>query len=183
MEPGTIFEKQYFRRSIEGYRSPYDDPFEYKTVTEVGEEYAQRLLIPFLDDTSNPDRIAQAKIEWSYWTWAEGPKYRPEFWLVAFKEGEPIGVVFPTKYDDMPSEGSISFIAVVPEHQGNGYSKILHAKGLESLANMGLTSYVGSTEVENTRMIATAVRNGCTLTKIYKIKVDEMGRHIPVKDS
>ncbi len=180
MKPGTIFEKQYFRRSIEGYRSPYNDPFEYRTVQELGEERVIAMMVPFIDDISNPDRIAQSRIEWNSMTWDDGAKYRPENWLVAYIDGVPIGVVFPTRYVDMPSGGSLSTIGIFPEHQGKGYSKILHAKGLESLAAMGLKDYVGSTEVTNTRMIATALLNGCELTKVYKIQVDELGRHIPV---
>ncbi len=180
MNPGTIFEKQYFRRSIEGYRSPHSDPFEYRTVQDIGDEKVIAMMVPFLDDTSNPDRLAQSRIEWNSMTWDDGAQYLPENWFVAYKEGEPIGVVFPTRYNDMPSEGSLSTIAIFPEHQGKGYAKILHAKGLEMLAVMGVTEYVGSTEITNTRMIATALRNGCRLTKVYKIKVDELGHHVPV---
>jgi RimJ/RimL family protein N-acetyltransferase len=180
MKPGTIFEKQYFRRSIEGYRSPYDDPFEYRTVPDVGEESVIAMMVPFIDDTSNPDQLAQSRIEWNSMTWDDGAKYRPEHWLVAYKDGIPIGVVFPTRYVDMPSGGSLSTIGIFPEHQGKGYSKILHAKGLESLAAIGVTEYVGSTEITNKRMIATALHNGCMMTKIYKIKVDELGRHRPI---
>lgn len=182
LNPGDIFEKQYFRRSIEGYRSPYDDPFEYRSVTDVGEEAVIRLMLPFVDDKSNPDKLAQARIEWFGLTDSDITMYRPENWLAAYQNGEPIGIVFPTRYIDVPEEGSISMIGVFPEHQGKGYAKILHAKGLEALAAMGATKYVGSTEVENKRMIATGLRNGCHLTKVYKIRVDELGRHVPVKE-
>jgi ribosomal protein S18 acetylase RimI-like enzyme len=174
------FQKQYARRSLDGYTSPYDDPFEYRTVLDVGEEAVMRLMIPFVEDKTNSDRMAQARIEWEGYIVAEITRYQPENWLVAFNAEVPVGVVFPTRYLDQPEEGSISFIGVFPEWQGRGYGKILHAKGLEALASMGVTRYVGSTEVSNALMLATFLANGCEFTKIRTIQVDELGRHKPI---
>jgi len=180
MKPGDIFEKQYFRRRIEGYMSPYSDPFNYRTVSEVGEEKVCMLMLPFVDDTTNPDREAQARIEWQGLMDSEMNTHRLDNWLVAYEGEVPIGVVFPTRFDDVLDQGSLSTIGIFPEHQGKGYGKILHAKGLATLAAMGVTKYVGSTDVNNAPMIAVALANGCTLTKIYKIEVDELGRHKPL---
>ena len=177
---GDTFEKQYFRRKIDGYQSPYNDPFTYRTVEEIGEDKVCVMMLPFVDDVTNPDREAQARIEWQGLVDAEIASPRLENWLVAYKNDVPIGVVFPTRYEDVPDQGSLSTIGVFPEWQGKGFGKILHAKGLEALAAMGVTKYVGSTEVTNAPMIAVAIANGCTLTKIYKIEVDELGRHKPV---
>ena len=174
------FQKQYARRSIEGYTSPYDDPFEYRTVLDIGEEEVIRMMIPFVEDKTNPDQLAQARIEWDGYSVAEITSYHPENWLIAFKDDAPIGVVFPTRYLDQPEEGSISFIGVLPVWQGRRFGKILHAKGLEALAKMGVTRYVGSTEISNKPMLATFLANGCAFTKIRTIQVDELGRHIPI---
>jgi len=114
LDAGDTFEKQYFRRSLEGFRSPYNDPFEYRTVNEVGEDVVIGLMLPFVDDKTNPDRLAQARIEWDGLTDADTATYRPENWLVAYYQAEPIGIVFPTRFVDIPEEGSISMIGVFP---------------------------------------------------------------------
>ena len=104
-----------------------------------------------------------------------GTAYQPKHWLIAYREGTPIGYVFPQRYFDIPEEGSIFDLAVVPEFRSNGYGKILHSKGLEMLASMGVTNYVGSTEIQNERMIAIFLANGCTLTKVRMIQIEEDG--------
>jgi RimJ/RimL family protein N-acetyltransferase len=177
---GDTFEKQYFRRRIDGYQSPYVDPFDYRTVAEIGEDKVCMMMLPFVDDKSNPDQQAEARIEWQGLVDSDVCSPLLQSWLVAYQDDSPIGVVFPTRYEDVPDQGSLSTIGVFPQWQGKGYGKILHAKGLETLAKMGVTKYVGSTEVTNIPMIAVAVANGCVLTKIYKIKVDELGRHKPI---
>ncbi len=106
---------------------------------------------------------------------------QPDKWLVAFISGNPIGYVFPQQFWDKPEEGSIFDIAVLPNFQGKGYGKILHAKGLEMLAEMGVENYVGSTEVENLPMIAIFLANGCVLTKIHTIEFDDYGNQRIIK--
>ena len=171
-------EKQYARRNISGYRSPYADPFEYRSIVTVGIDEVFKLMAPSVENKSNADSLAQAKIEFEEFVRFAGPFYLPENWLVAFKDGEAVGYVFPQQYWDKPEEGSIFSIAVLPELRDRGYGKIIHAKGLEVLAESGVESYVGSTEITNRAMIATFLANGCTLSKIHRIEVDESGNHL-----
>jgi ribosomal protein S18 acetylase RimI-like enzyme len=166
------FQKQYVRRRLEGYRSPYEDAFEYRSVADVGEGSVVQLMGPFHE--------ADSWIEWREMVEADFYEADLTKWLVAFLDGVPFGVVFPAKYSDRADEGTIVFIAVLPEHQGNGYGKILHAKGLERLSEQGITKYAGSTEASNTAMLGVFRANGCEFTRLRTIQVDELGRHIPV---
>jgi len=180
MEPGTVFEKQEFRRSIEGYRSPFDDPFLYKTIDEVGRDEVVRMLLPFIDGVSNLDPFAQGWIEFQDLIDLAGTAFQPQDWLVAYLGQDPVGVVFPSRWENYdPSKGSIKMIAIVPEMQGRGFAKILHAKGIEVLASIGVTTYIGSTEMENTRMIQTFLTNGCERTRVLKYVMNERGMNVP----
>jgi ribosomal protein S18 acetylase RimI-like enzyme len=176
-EKNRIIEKQYARRDISGYRSPYDDPFEYRPIVSVGMDEVYRLIAkaPFFDIKFDSDQLAQARNEFDVLVEFAASAYAPEFWLLAFKDGNPVGYVFPQRYWDVPEEGSIFAIGVLPEMQRKGYGKIIHAKGLEVLAQMGITSYVGSTETKNSAMIAIFLVNGCQLSKIHRIEVYENG--------
>jgi hypothetical protein len=180
--PGTIIEKQYARRSLVDYRMPYIDPFGYRSVAEIGEPNIIEMLIPFIDNLSNPDTMAQATMEYQALVEHAGSEYHPENWLVAFLNDTPIGVVFPTKWYDQPEGGSISFITVFTNEQGKGYGNILHAKGLEMLVGMGVTKYVGSTVTSNIPMLRIFEKNGCETGPIRKFRVDERGMHIPYEE-
>jgi GNAT superfamily N-acetyltransferase len=165
-----IIQKQYARRDITGYKSPYSDPFEYRSIVEIGMDEVCRTMIPFNENKSAPDRFAQARIEFDELIEYAGTAYKPEYWYAATLGNKIIGVVFPQRYWDKMEEGSIFHIGVLPEHQGKGYGKILHAKGLETLATMGCTGYVGSTEIENARMISVFLANGCKLTAVREVE-------------
>ncbi|HWF44730.1 MAG TPA: GNAT family N-acetyltransferase [Candidatus Kapabacteria bacterium] len=174
-----IIKKQYARRNIAGYESPYHDPFEYRPIADISQpEFFQILsevveVKPFME--SKPERLARAEKEFFEWVEYAGLVYEPKHWYLAYLQGEPAGVIFPQRYWDKMEEGSIFHIGILPRFQGNGYGKILHAKSLETLAKMGVTSYVGSTGVSNERMIAVFLANDCTLTKIHTLEVDESG--------
>jgi len=174
-----IIKKQYARRNIAGYQSPYNDPFEYRPIADINQQEFFQILSEVLHSTpiieSKAERLARAEKEFLEWVEYAGVVYGPKHWYLAYLEGEPTGVVFPQQYWDKMEEGSIFHIGILPRFQGNGYGKILHAKGLETLAKRGVTSYVGSTGVSNERMIAVFLANGCTLTKIHTIEVDENG--------
>jgi len=180
MQPGTIIEKTYARRSIEGYKSPYNDPFTYKSVAELGEECVIELLLPFVDNLDSLAGFAQSRVEFQALAEHAGSAYRPENWLIAYLNEAPIGATFPTRWWDHLEGGSITLVAVLPVYQGKGYGKILHAKGLEILASIGVLKYVGSTATTNTPMLRIFERNGCELGPVRKFRVDERGMHVPI---
>src|SRR5665213_544338 len=133
----------------------------------MDEVYRLIAMAPFFDIQLGTDPLLQARTEFDVLVEHAASAYAPEHWLIAFNNGNPIGYVFPQRYWDVPKEGSIFAIGVLPEMQGRGYGKIIHAKGLKVLAQMGIASYVGSTETKNQAMIAIFLANGCRLSKIH----------------
>jgi GNAT superfamily N-acetyltransferase len=167
-----IIEKQYARRTIEGYKSPYDDPFSYRPISEFSEEelcgildrVQQGAIARDLDDEPSKQKF-EGMIQFA------GSRYDPKYWMVALQDDKPVGVVFAQRYHDAPSLGSLFLVALIPEMRGKGLGKVIHAKGLELLAEMGVTKYTGSTDVLAESMIKVFVENGCELTKILKIDI------------
>ncbi len=176
-----LIRKQYARRELLDYRSPYVDPFEYRSIETVSIVELCRLMIPFVEAEQNQDVFEGAKKKLEGLIEFADSLYQPEKWLLAFKDSNPIGYVFPQRYWDKPEEGSIFDIAILPEMQGKGYGKILHAKGLQTLAEIGVKSYVGSTDVQNLPMIAIFRANGCQLTKVHTIEFDNYGNQRIIK--
>lgn len=169
-----IIQKQYARRNIEGYLSPYAEELQYKSITELSREEIESALASAMQDSKARD-ISGDK------GWSEledfkdfaGNAYHPETWVVAYSGEAPIGVIFAQRYHDKLEEGSIFFIGVLPSSRGKGLSKILHAKGLEMLASLGVKEYVGSTDIQNEPMIRTFATNGCRLYAIRDVEIGE----------
>lgn len=164
-------EKQYARRSLVGYRSPYADPFTYKSILELQQEIVIEVLETVESGSlgrdfgdENPLANFSKLVEFA------GTAYDPTNWLVAYDGAIPIGVVFAQRYWDKKEEGSLFVVGLVPEYRGKGFGRVLHAKGLELLANEGVTSYVGSADVQNVPMIHVFETNGCQLTTVRKIE-------------
>lgn len=164
-------EKQYARRSLIGYRSPYTDPFSYKSILELQHEKVIEVLAAVEGESlgrdfgdENPLAHFSELVEFA------GTAYDPTNWMIAFDDGVPVGVVFAQRYWDKMEEGSLFVVGLVPKYRGKGFGLILHAKGLELLATSGVTSYVGSTDVQNIPMIRVFEKNGCQLTAVRKIE-------------
>lgn len=156
-------EKAYFRRELDNYQSPYIDPFEYRSLAELGEAtfidcfvqiYPENLNRNFNHDNPRGE-FFELKV-------GAGKTFDPMRWLVAYYSGvTPAGVVIPKVFDDIPDEGTIHTFGLFQEFRGRGLGKKLHAKGLADLAKAGVKKYVGSTDVNNLPMIATFKANGC----------------------
>jgi GNAT superfamily N-acetyltransferase len=149
---------------MEGYCSPYNDQFEYRSILDFPIEEIHRLMIPFLDDISAPDPLARAGTDFSWLIEHAGTAFDPEYWYVASLNSDPAGVVYPQLLEDRRwDDGSIWHIGVLTEFRGRGYGKILHARGLETLRALGAKKNVGSTEVENSRMLRVFQANDCNI--------------------
>jgi RimJ/RimL family protein N-acetyltransferase len=169
-----IISKQYARRSIEGYQSPYSESLEYRSISELSNSEVVRLLAETMRDGRARDfDPTQPELEFNQMIEFAGTAYHPETWVAAYREGEPIGLVFAQRYDDKPSEGSEFFIGVLPPFRGQGLGKVLHAKGLEMLSKLGVQEYVGSTDVQNEAMIRTFAANGCRLYAIREVEIKQ----------
>ncbi len=169
-----IIEKQYARRELTGYRSPYHDPFTYRTLEQEGRDAFIKALALVSAGTlsrdvnpNDPERELAELIEFA------GSTFNPKMWKLAFLEGGLVGLVLPQIYHDLPEEGSLFHIGVAPDHRGKGYGKILHAKGLEDLALAGAKRYVGSTDIQNVFMIQVFEANACNKTAIRPQEIHE----------
>ena len=94
-------------------------------------------------------------------------------WRVALLDGEPIGVVLPQTFGGEPEEGSVFYVAILPEHRGRGLGRKLHRAGLALLAGAGVQRYVGSTDVRNEAMARVFAGNGC------EISTTQLFFHVP----
>jgi ribosomal protein S18 acetylase RimI-like enzyme len=103
-----------------------------------------------------------------------GERYDPESWFVALIEGEVVGVLLPQVFPDAESEGTLFYVAVLPQFRGRGFGRALHASGLSMLAGRGAEKYVGSTDMRNEPMLRIFEANGCLRTTtqfFYKLPV------------
>ncbi|GAB3714751.1 GNAT family N-acetyltransferase [Nocardiopsis nanhaiensis] len=80
------------------------------------------------------------------------------WWRVAtLSSGEPVGFVIPARNAYHPI---ISYIAVLPEHRGNGYIDDLLAEGTRVLAEEGVPNVRAATDVQNVPMAQAFTRAG-----------------------
>jgi GNAT superfamily N-acetyltransferase len=167
-----IIQKQYARRNIEGFTSPYVDGLRYASIAGMERRDIERALGEAMRDTASRDLDASAPaLELDHNIEFAGTAYHPETWVVAYRGDEPAGVIFAQRYDDKMEEGSLFFVGVLPAFRGQGLGKVLHAKGLEMLASIGVKEYVGSTDVQNEAMTRTFAANGCRLYAIRDVEV------------
>jgi RimJ/RimL family protein N-acetyltransferase len=166
--------KQYAQRDIVGFASPYADPFAYRTLADLGNPVfvsafarvcAESQGADVLGYLQNPEAEFNGLIELA------GCSFDANHWLLAFHAEELAGMVLPQRFPELPQAGTLLHIALVPEFRRRGYGKVLHAKGLERLAGLGVVRYVGSTHVDNTAMIRVFQENGCRLTAVEERRV------------
>ena len=87
-------------------------------------------------------------------------EYRsPQAWwrVATLPDGEPVGFVTPARNDYNPI---IGYIAVLPEHRGNGYIDELLTEGTRILAAENVPRIRASTDVGNVPMAAAFARAG-----------------------
>ena len=169
-----IIEKQYARRSVEGYRSPYEDTFEYRPISTLSRSELLTIISEVQRGSEGRDITGEASdelldgmIEFA------NTAFDPSAWLIAYLDGEIAGLVFAQRYFDKMEEGSIFLVGVTPDFRGKGFGKILHAKGLQLLSDMGVTGYVGSTDINNLSMLRIFDANDCRKTAIRKVEWDQ----------
>jgi len=158
-------EKAFVKKDVDGYSSPYEDPFSYRTLAEIGDDRFIKIMVeaaigdPFENPTaSDPKEEFQELIDYA------GSRFDPTWWRVAYLDDTPVGVVLPQEFDDREHEGSIFYVGIRPEFRGHGFGKILHAGGLAFLAEHGVTRYIGSTDTRNHPMMRVFETSGCTRT-------------------
>ena len=152
-------------RDLAGYRSPYRDPFTYRSLDTTGRREFVRAMAeasegdPFEDAVDRDvDREFQELIDYA------GRRFDPSWWKLASVGRDDVGVVLPQVFADRDNEGTLFYVGVRPAFRGRGYGRALHAAGLQFLERRGVTRYVGSTDERNAPMIAVCRTNGCVRT-------------------
>jgi len=158
-------EKIFVEKSIEGLKPFREDPFTYRSLEDVGRTRFLEVMAPaaegdpFEDATArDPEREFEELVSFA------GDAFDPTWWRVAHLDDDPIGVVLPQCFSSRRHEGTLFYVAVLPEFRGRGYGKVLHASGLAFLASRGVTNYIGSTDARNYPMIAVFRANECEQT-------------------
>ena len=81
-----------------------------------------------------------------------------DWWRIAtLPDGTPVGFVTPARNEYNPV---IGYLAVVPEHRGNGYINDILAEGTRFLAGLGVPRIRAATDVGNTPMADAFLRAG-----------------------
>jgi RimJ/RimL family protein N-acetyltransferase len=166
--------KQYARRDILGFASPYADPFHYRTLAHLGKDEFVAAFKRVCVGSQGLDvlfYLEKPEAEFDWLIGYAGSAFDANNWLLAFQAERLAGMVLPQCFHDRPEEGTLFHIALVPEFRRLGYGKVLHAKGLEELARLGAVRYVGSTHVDNSAMIRVFQQNGCMLTAVHEREV------------
>jgi ribosomal protein S18 acetylase RimI-like enzyme len=153
--------KRVVRRPIRGYRSPYRSRFRFVSLEKAGK---RRFIAAFgkvmqggPSGDFNPNAPAR---EFAILSKLAGAGLDPSMWRIAYLKGKLAGMILAQKRRQ-PWKGTLFFFGVAPEFRGRGLGKVLHAKGLELLAESGCRSYVGGTDARNAAMLATFRANGC----------------------
>ncbi len=170
------YPKLYFRRELAGYRSPYSDPFEYRSFLDApipDEVYSVIASTAHDKDCSDPVMLGKREFEYLV-RWAD-EAFDARRWSLAYRNGTIAGFVFPQMYPDAKNLGSVWHLGVLPKYRGKGFGKILHARALETLRVLGATRYTGSTEPDNEAMLRIFRANGCEFSGFRIIEEFENG--------
>jgi RimJ/RimL family protein N-acetyltransferase len=156
--------KLFFEKSLENYDMPYDKPFNFKTLNEVGKNYFIEIMVkasigdPFEDMASDPEKGFQELVDYA------GEKFNPNWWKIAYLNNIPVGVILPQIFSYSIDEGTLFYLGIIPEFRGKGFGKIIHSIGLEFLKTKNVLKYKGSTDIENKPMINIFKMNNCIQT-------------------
>lgn len=146
-------EKVFVERNVNGYSSPYTSQIHFRSFADFDSEFLEAVLnksvagTDLFSEVVAPDRLLD-RLK----SLGDGSESQMESWEIAFLDDIPVGVVLPSVYDDGDDEGTLLIVAVFENARGQGYGKILHARGLEVLGQSNVEKYMGSTESDNLAM-------------------------------
>lgn len=153
------YTKILFEKVIDGYEFKYDDIFEYKSITETGEDEFINIYSQVL--TNDPEGMKDPLDHFNEIKEYLDDKFNPKYCLIIKLRGKAIGVVIPQIFPDSVDWGGIMHIGIIPEERHKGYGRILQAKCFELLNKQGAIKYVGSTNINNKPMLKVFEINGC----------------------
>ena len=135
------------------------------TLDELGPEAFNQIMLRASDgDPYDTSTAESAEDDFRELVEAAGTAFDAGSWFVLSDAHGDVGVVLPQVVPEDLTTGTLFYVAVLPERRGEGLGRAVHAFGLSELARRGARSYVGSTDPDNTPMIAIFEANGCTLS-------------------
>jgi hypothetical protein len=171
--------KHCFQKNLTRHTFPYNDIFKYLSINETGIEKFYKI---FKASANNPIKSSlkfnqyMQRIKKSYCN-----EDCIENWKSVILNGRPIGIIMPFRilttlppgFLSKKEVGTLLNFGLIPEERGKGYGRIIHSKGLMILKDMGLKTYLGSTESNNYAMLRVFRINKCRRTLIqnfYRVK-------------
>lgn len=160
-------DRAYYRRKVSAFKSNHDNPFQLISLNDLGESsFLEIYRETYLGNSNRNFNNESPETDFRSHIESAGVLFDPNRWYVAMKENCPLGIVLPQRFPDSPHEGTLMSLGLLPKARGKGYGKVLHAIGLEILANQGATDYIGSTDVQNIPMIKVFEKNQCEFVGI-----------------
>lgn len=162
--------KPYVKRNLIGYTNPHPVPFTFRSLSELGTTGFAQALAEACGGSLSRDVLTTDPVTDLEESIAEaGSAFDPKAWTAAYLDGRLAGVCLPQRYPDVPRQGTMLNIGIVPEFRGQGLGRTLHAAGLELLARQGVEEYIGSTDADNSHMLKVFDANGCRITGVWRL--------------
>lgn len=156
--------KYLYERQLDEDLGFPDNALQWRNLADLGEAAFLAYLTQAASDDPEASAATQPEQEFAELLAHAGSAFDAQQWWVAFTDREQaVGVVLPQIFDDKPTEGTLSYIGVMPAFRQQGYGILLHRWGLASLAQRQVKRYIGSTGQTNTAMQRVFAHNACTL--------------------
>ncbi len=166
------YSKQVFLKNLVTHDFLYHDIFKYRSIDKTGME---KFFEVFRASVDNPIRTLARFKRYIH-------KIKREYknkdgisnWMLVFLNRKPIGIIMPFKiltympprFSKLIEVGTLLNIALLPEEREKRYGRIIHSRGLMILKDMGLKTYMGSTETNNHAMLKVFKLNKCRKSMI-----------------
>ncbi len=154
--------KYLYERQLDETLAFPDNTLHWQSLATLGEAAFLAYLTEAASDDPEASAATQPEQEFEELLAHAGAAFDAEQWWVAFTPTEQaVGVVLPQIFEDKPTEGTLSYLGVMPAFRQQGYGALLHQWGLASLAQRQVKRYIGSTGHANVAMQRVFERNGC----------------------
>lgn len=154
--------KYLYERQLDETLGFPENDLQWQNLATLGEAAFLAYLTQAASDDPEASAATQPEQEFAELLAHAGSAFDAQQWWVAFTPtDQAVGVVLPQVFEDKPSEGTLSYLGVMPAFRQQGYGALLHQWGLASLAQRQVKRYIGSTGHTNAAMQRVFEHNGC----------------------
>lgn len=134
----------------------------FTSMEDMGAEaFAQHLVAASEGDPFDQATPETADAQLAELVTFAGEMFDPSRWVLVSDEAGDVGMILPQQFAGEDDEGALFYLGVFRERRGAGWGRQLHAWGLRQLRDMGLGTYMGSTDEANAPMAKIFAANGC----------------------